>query len=59
MKFFYLAESVQRPGTAGQIQLFHGKLICDSSNREIEIKNLINANQYGIIALSNKTDSFL
>lgn len=29
--------------------MFHKKLICDSSNTDLEIKNLINASQYGIM----------
>lgn len=29
--------------------MFHEKLICDSRNTDLEIKNLINANQYGIM----------
>lgn len=29
--------------------MFNEKLICDSSNTDLEIKNLINASQYGIM----------
>lgn len=29
--------------------MFYEKIICDSSNIDLEIKNLINASQYGIM----------